>query len=122
MNMKALKRQVGFTLIELMIVIAIIGIIASIAIPMYYQQTTKAKTSACLYEVKSYSNLVYIQLNEPDATSVAINSSPQSCLSITDAKGWTVQTQQKIIAIAKSPSSVRIECDIPNGSPCRVLP
>lgn len=105
-----------------MIVIAIVGVIASIAIPMYYQKTTKAKISACLYEVKSYSNLVYIQLNEPDATIVSIHSSPQSCLSITDAKGWTVQTQQKIIAIAKSPSNVSIECDIPNGSPCRVLP
>lgn len=112
----------GFTLIELMIVITIIGILVSIAIPVYYQQTYKAATSACLYEVKSYSNLVYIQLNEPDARSVAINSSPQSCLSITDAKGWTVQTQQKIVAIAKSPSNVSIECDIPNGSPCRVLP
>lgn len=112
----------GFTLIELIIAIAIIGVIASIAIPMYYQQTTKAKKSACLYEVKSYSNLVYIQLNEPDATRVSINSNPQSCLSITNAKGWTVQTQQKIIAIAKSPSNVSIECDIPNGSPCRVLP
>lgn len=105
-----------------MIVIAIITILASIAIPIYYQKIMKAKKNACLYEVKSYSNLVYIQLNEPDATRVAINSSPQSCLSITDAKGWTIQTQQKIIAIAKSPSSVRIECDIPNGSPCRVLP
>ena len=112
----------GFTLIELMIVITIIGVLVSMAIPIYYQQTSKAATSACLYEVKIYSNIVYIQLNEPDATIVSINSIPQSCLSITNAKGWTVQTQQKIIAIAKSPSNVSIECDIPNGSPCRVLP
>ena len=37
MNMKALKQQVGFTLIELMIVIMIVAILAAIAVPSYRQ-------------------------------------------------------------------------------------
>ncbi len=114
--------QTGFTLIELMIVVAIIAILAAIAIPAYRSYVAEAQSSACISEVKRYSIQVYLSVNDPEAGGLPIAPVVGACQSITDATGWTAVTQRKIEAVAKAPSNARIECDIPNGNPCRVLP
>jgi prepilin-type N-terminal cleavage/methylation domain-containing protein len=47
-----LSRSGGFTLVEIMIVVAIIGLLATIAIPNFMKARTSAQRSACINNLK----------------------------------------------------------------------
>ncbi len=66
-----MKTRKGFTLVEIMIVVAIIGLLAAIAIPNFVKARERALQNACVANMKQIQGAVQVWAIDTGATSNA---------------------------------------------------
>ena len=85
-------KKKGFTLIELMIVVVIIGILAAIAIPKFNDVSESAKRNACRANMRTITsqNVIYFAQNNRYASTIALlGMGNVRCPSVAVGTGYT---------------------------------
>lgn len=69
-----MKSQRGFTLLEMMVVVAIIAILAAILIPNFTRARAQAATSACMGNIKTIATALELYYTDKEAYPAATNT------------------------------------------------
>lgn len=106
------ENQQGFSLIELMIVVAIIGVLSAIVLPSYTAYSVRAANNACLSEAKSIANNVLVARadNDPSMVQASVSACQSASGIVSGAFPVANFTFQP-----KTPGDSTIICDVTNA-------
>jgi type IV pilus assembly protein PilA len=109
---KPKARASGFTLIELMIVISIIGVLASLAIPLYMEYVSKSQVAAALSEITGAKGAIEEKIHGglTAAEATAISGSSAAVMRLIGLSAASSSRCSSYMSTVTSAGSAVIEC------------
>ncbi len=118
--MKFVSNQKGFTMIELIIVIIILGILVAVAVPKYFSMNASAQEAACLANQKAIESAVMMEYSQRlvngESTTLAqvvsdYNSSPAGFFVNGQVPKCPTDNSDYTVAASGDGESITITCD-----------
>ncbi|PPD52178.1 MAG: prepilin-type cleavage/methylation domain-containing protein [Methylotenera sp.] len=99
-----------------MIVVAIIGILAAVAIPSYQNYTIKSANNACKIQVKAATNNWIVEVAEGALAASLVDQAAAGACAAAITAPTDITAAGTVTATAKSPGTVTYTCSMGDGT------
>jgi len=115
-------KRAGFTLVEIMIVVAIIGLLAAIAIPNFVRARTTSQANACINNLRQFDGAVqqWALENKKQAASAVTSANVKSYVKLTSTgalPGCPAGGTYTFTTVSQAPT-----CSLSGATPAHKLP